>query len=95
MDIQVVLIFILALLTVNLVVVGVYVVLVLKELRETIRRANGILDNADNLTGFLANPLSAFSGILDAVIKGYKTVQDVRHEIRAVNSIRGEEEDDD
>ncbi len=91
MDIQVILIFILALLTINLVVVGVYVVLVLKELRETIRRANGILDNATSLTGFLSNPLSAFSGILEAVMKGYKAVQ----EARAVRSIRGEEEDDD
>ncbi|OGC47939.1 hypothetical protein A2886_01635 [candidate division WWE3 bacterium RIFCSPHIGHO2_01_FULL_42_13] len=94
MDIQVVLIFILALLTVNLVVVGVYVVLVLKELRETLRRANGILDNAGNLTDFLANPLSAFSGILEAVMKGYKAVQEVRHEIKAVNSIRDEEDED-
>jgi len=78
MDIQVVLIFILALLTINLVVVGVYVVLVLKELRSTIKRANNILDNADNLSDFLANPLSAFSGILDAVVKGFKAVQEVR-----------------
>ncbi len=93
MDIQVVLIFILALLTVNLVVVGVYVVLVLKELRETIRRANNILDNAGSLSGFLANPLSAFSGILEALIKGYKTVQEVRQEVKAIRSIHDEEEE--
>ena len=78
MDIQVVLIFILALLTINLVVVGVYVVLVLKELRSTIKRANSLLDNADSLGDFLSNPLSAFSGVLDAVVKGYKAVQEVR-----------------
>lgn len=78
MDIQVVLIFILALLTINLIVVGVYVVLVLKELRSTIKRANGILDHADSLSDFLANPLSAFSGVIDAAVKGYKAVREVR-----------------
>jgi hypothetical protein len=82
MDIQVVLIFILALLTINLVVVGVYVVLVLKEVRATVKRANTILDSADHLSEFLANPLSAFSGILEAVVQGFKTIQEVR-------SIRG------
>lgn len=88
MDIQVVLIFILALLTINLVIVGVYVVLVLKELRETIRRANGILDNAGNLTDFLANPMSAFSGILETLIKGYRAVQ----EVRSIRSLHDEED---
>lgn len=78
MDLQVVLIFILALLTINLVVVGVYVVLVLKELRETIKKANGILDGASSIRDFLSNPLAAFSGVLEAVVKGYKAVQDVR-----------------
>jgi hypothetical protein len=78
MDIQVVLIFILALLTINLIVVGIYVVLVLKEFRTTIKRANTLLDNADNLGDFLSNPMSAFSGVLEAVVKGYKAVQEVR-----------------
>ena len=44
MDVQVVLLIILSLLTINLVVVGVYVVIVLKEFRETIKKMNTVLD---------------------------------------------------
>lgn len=84
MDIQVVLIFILSLLTINLIIVGVYVILVLRELRETIKKANTILDGAENVTEFLSNPFSSLSGIVDAVIKGYKAVQ----EVRSIRSIR-------
>ena len=87
MDVQVILIFILSLLTINLIVVGVYVVLVLKELRETIRRANGILDNAEDLSGFLSNPFASFSGVVDAVIKGFKAVQ----KVRSIRSLRDDD----
>lgn len=87
MDVQVILIFILSLLTINLIVVGVYVVLVLKELRQTIQRANGILDNAEDFTGFLTNPLGSFSGIIDAVVGGFKAVQ----EVRSIRSLRDDD----
>ena len=87
MDVQVILIFILSLLTINLIVVGVYVVLVLKELRTTLQRANGILNSAENLSGFLSNPFGSFSGIVDAVVKGFKAVQ----EVRSIRSLKDED----
>ena len=84
MDIQVILVFILALLTINLIVVGVYVVLVLKELRETIGKANTILDGFEGVSDFISNPLTALSGLLGAVVDGYKSVK----EITSIRSIK-------
>ena len=78
MDIQAILVFILALLTLNLVVVGVYVVLVLKELRVTIQKANGIIDNVEGFSNIFSNPLSLLSGFLGAVTDGYKAVKEVK-----------------
>jgi uncharacterized protein YoxC len=76
MDLQVVLIFILAILTVALVGVGVYVILVLKELRETIQKANLIIDDVETLTNIVSNPLSLVTGI----IEGFKAVKNLKKE---------------
>jgi len=84
MDIQTVLVFILALLTVNLIIVGVYVVLVLKELRETIHKANNILETADSVTSIVSNPLSMITTLVGAVTEGYRAVQDARTSIRSL-----------
>ena len=75
MDLQIILIFILAILAVVLVAVGVYVVLVLKELRITIQKANVILDDVENVTNVVANPLS----IISSVFEGYKAIKNLRN----------------
>lgn len=84
MDIQVVLIFILSILTINLVVVGVYVVLVLRDFRELLKRGHSVIDGLDSFTNAVANPFSMFSGVLGAVLDGYKAIK----ESKSVNSIR-------
>ena len=75
MDLQIVLIFILAILTVVLVGVGVYVILVLREFRETIQKANLIIDDVENLTNAVSNPLSIVTG----VIEGIKAVKNLKN----------------
>ena len=76
MDLQVILIFILAILTVALVGIGVYVILVLKELRETIKKANLIIDDVETLTNIVSNPLSLITG----VISGFKAIKNLKKE---------------
>jgi len=76
MDLQVILIFILAILTVALVGIGVYVILVLKELRETIKKANLIIDDVETLTNIVSNPLNLITG----VINGFKAVKNLQKE---------------
>ena len=76
MELQVLLIFILAVITITLVAVGIYVILVLKELRETIQKANLILDDVENVTNLVSNPLS----IITSAIQGYKAIKNLRKE---------------
>jgi len=83
MDIQVILVFILALLTINLVVVGVYLILVLKEFRETIKKTNSVLDNVQSLSNVVSNPLTLLTGFMSAVVQGYNAV-------KSINTIRGD-----
>ena len=81
MDIQIVLVFILALLTINLIVVGVYLILVLKEFRETIKKTNSVLDNVQSLSNVVSNPLTLLTGFMSAVVQGYNAV-------KSINTIR-------
>ena len=75
MDLQVILIFILSILTVVLTGVGIYVILVLKEFRETIQKANLIIDDVENITNVVSNPLSIITGAMEA----FKAVQSLRN----------------
>ncbi len=89
MDIQVILIFILALLTINLLVVGVYAVLVLKELRETVKRANkvlSVLKGAEFLNKFLENPVERIAGVAKAAVKGYEAIHEAADSIRSIRN---------
>lgn len=77
MDLQVILIFILALLTVNLMIVGFYVILVLKEFRETIKKSNQVLDNVHQVTNAVSNPVTSLAGVVSAAVGGFKTIKSI------------------
>lgn len=90
MDIQTILIFILALLTVNLIAVGIYVIMVLRDFRETIKKANEVLDNVHDVTDIVANPITSIAGIIAGVTKGVKAVK----AISSLVSSKDEEDED-
>lgn len=77
MDIQVVLVIILFILTVNLVVVGVYLVLVLKDLRQTLQKANNVLTDVESVTHIVSNPLATITTLISYVLKGFKSTKPV------------------
>jgi uncharacterized protein YoxC len=77
MDIQNILIFILAILTVNLIAVGIYVILVLRDFRETVKKANEVLDNVHQVTDIVANPVTTIANIIAGVTKGVKAVREI------------------
>lgn len=83
MDIQSILIFILALLTINLIAVGIYVILVLKEFRQTLKKANNVLENVHDVTNAVANPVSTLAGIITGISQSVKAV-------KSISSIIGE-----
>lgn len=77
MDIQGILIFILAVLTVNLIAVGIYVILVLKDFRETIKKANSVLDNVHEVTNMVANPITSLAGVIAGVTQGVRAIKSI------------------
>ena len=86
MDIQTVLIFILAVLTINLIVVGMYIIFVLKEFRQTVKKANYVLDNVNGFTDAIANPITTIAGIISGVTESVRAV-------RKISSLMEKEED--
>lgn len=72
MDTNSLLVLIIGLLTLNLLFVGVYIVLVLKEVRESVRKVNLILDNANRVSASVSTPIVGMSGMLMGVLQGMK-----------------------
>ncbi len=64
--VQAVLLFVIALLTILLIVLGVQIFLILKDLRGTVRRTNRVLDHVDSLTENISEPITLLSGIFSS-----------------------------
>ena len=62
--VQIVLLFVIVLLAVLFVVLGIQVFFILRELRTTLTKTNKILDEIDQLTESVSEPVSFISGIL-------------------------------
>lgn len=77
MDLQIILIFILALLTINLLVVGLYIILVLREFRQTVKKANAILEVLRKVAGAASSPLVALLGAVSGIAGGVKAVRSI------------------
>lgn len=69
MDIQILLFIVIGLLAINLLFVGIYLVLVLKEARETIKKVNQVLDTVGHLTSSFTSPVENFSSFLSSLLK--------------------------
>lgn len=66
------------LLTLNLLFVGFYIVLVLKEVRQAARRINSILESADHVVSSFSKPFVEASGVLVGLTKGLEIVNSLR-----------------
>ncbi len=62
--VQAVLLFVIILLSVLFVVLGIQVFFILRELRTTLKKTNKILDEVDQLTESVSEPLSFITGFL-------------------------------
>ena len=78
MDTNTLLILIIGLLTLNLLFVGVYIVLVLKEVRESIKKVNEILDDAAEVTDAVSKPVIGASGAVMGLMEGVKIFKQVQ-----------------
>ncbi|NIT03782.1 hypothetical protein GTO10_02515 [Candidatus Saccharibacteria bacterium] len=69
---------IIALLTVNILFVGLYIVLVLKEIRQSVMKVNRILDSLSSISSAIASPVSQAPGVISAVVEGIKAVKSIQ-----------------
>ncbi|MEK7595871.1 MAG: hypothetical protein AAB443_04790 [Patescibacteria group bacterium] len=72
MDLQVFLLVILSLLTINAIVVGVFVVLLLKEFSITLKKINLIVEDVRLLAGTVSKPVSTIAEFADGLTSGLK-----------------------
>lgn len=77
MDVQLAFVILVSLLTGAALVVSVYVIFVLKDFRGTIKKANGILDDAQTVSNSIKTPIVSVMSIADGVVKGIKTARGI------------------
>jgi len=75
MDFQLVLILLLSVLTVNLVVVGFYIIVTLKDFRQTLSKMNSVLDDTSSIVHGIANPLTLLSGLVGTLTKAISSTR--------------------
>lgn len=92
MDTQTLLVLILLLLTINVLFVGVYIVLVLKEVRGSVIKVNKILDSFDQVTAALTRPVIGIAGAFEGLTEGLRVIKAVKNIKKAV--FRKEEKGD-
>ncbi|HEX8931589.1 MAG TPA: hypothetical protein VF810_00360 [Patescibacteria group bacterium] len=63
-SVQLILLFVIIVLTILLVILGIQVFYILRDLRQTVRKTNKILENANNITEGIEGPISAISSLL-------------------------------
>lgn len=69
---QILLFVVILILTILLVVLGIQVFFILRDLRQTISKANRVLDNTGEITQSVSAPLSSFSSLLMGLRTGAK-----------------------
>lgn len=67
---QAVLLFVLLVLTILVLVLGVQVFFILRELRQTVSKANKVLDDAGMITESVSGPISSISSLATGVKTG-------------------------
>jgi len=80
---------IIVIVAVILVAVGIYLVMVLHEARQSLRRINHILDHAESVIDVIdtkiAQPASSISGVLVAIKEGLDVIKSFKKSIRREN----------
>lgn len=83
MDYQLLLILLLSVLTVNMLVVGFYIIATLKDLRQTLSKLNNVLDDTSSIVHNIANPLTFLTTMVTSITKAVASA-------KSVTSLRGE-----
>ena len=66
-------------LTVLLVVLGIQVYYILKEIRASIQKTNKMLDDAGEVTGTVSEGITSMSGFLNGIRSGISLITSLKH----------------
>lgn len=72
---QVILVVVITTLTILLTVIGIQVVSILKDLKETLKRINKIADNAEVITSAVVRPVTGISRLVEGVQSSLKIAE--------------------
>ena len=87
--VQLILVFVIVILTVLLVVLGIQVYFILKELRRTIAKANKVLDNAGTITDNITGPVETLASMITSFKAGSAITM-----VKVVKSILSKDRED-
>lgn len=91
--VQIVLLIVISLLTILLVVLGIQVYFILRELRRTVQKTNKILDTTEQITESVARPIESVSSLVDSVSTGAVLTKAVQIGLKAFQK-RGKSDDE-
>jgi hypothetical protein len=75
---QVTLIIVLGVFAVTLLCVGIYLIRILIEFKNTVTKANKVLDDVGDVTGAVSGPVTSLAGIISGVTESVKAVKSIR-----------------
>lgn len=78
MEIQTVLTIILTLASTIITLLAVYAFVVLRDLRQTVKKLNAVLENVDGISEFLSNPSDAIFALVKGIISTVNLIQKKR-----------------
>jgi predicted permease len=90
--VQVVLLLVIVSLAILLLILGVQVFFILRELRRTVTKANKVLDNTGSITQSVASPLALISSLVENASTGVLFSKLVKIVIKAITRQENKEE---
>lgn len=92
---QIVLLFVIIVLTILLLILGMQVFFILREFRKTVMKANKVLDDTSAITESISGPISTLSSLATGVKAGTSILSFLKKKKKTINNfIKDEEEDD-
>lgn len=91
MDTQTLLVIVIALLAVNLIFVGFYIVMILKEVRSSVTKMNAFLDTVNEVSTAVADPIVGASGAVNAFTQGVRTFGIIKKMMEKKSDVKDKE----
>ncbi len=90
---QAVLLFVVVILTILLLVLGIQVFFILRELRETVSKANKVLDDTGSITESVSGPISSLSNLASGIKTGLSVAKFLKGKKNFIKKLTEDEDE--